>query len=156
MQAIGWAKVKKVPPKLRLGAIKPVADEKTLEALVAHRYDLMAAYAREMRAACKAEIAQLKAKGADLSPLKSAKRWLHRDDERVPASARPHLAKARAEHPRLDQLVTMREELRQMWLNTTHTQQQLAADLQAWCRRAEESGNEALQRFSLRLRSAHA
>ncbi|TFY98897.1 DesA family fatty acid desaturase [Ramlibacter humi] len=156
MQRIGWAKVKKVPPKLRLGEIKPVADEKTLEALIAHRYEVMAGYAREMRRACKDEIAVLKEKGADLSPLKSAKRWLHRDDDRVPASARPKLAQARAEHPVLDQMVTMREELRQMWLNTSHSREQLAADLQAWCHRAEESGIEALQRFSLKLRSAHA
>jgi stearoyl-CoA desaturase (delta-9 desaturase) len=50
---IGWAKVKKVPPKLVLGEIKPVADEKTLEAVIANRYEVMAGYAREMRRACK-------------------------------------------------------------------------------------------------------
>jgi stearoyl-CoA desaturase (Delta-9 desaturase) len=156
MRRIGWATVKKVPPKLRLGEIKPVADEKTLEAVIAHRYEVMAGYAREMRRVCKDEIAVLKAKQADLSPLKAAKRWLHRDDDRVPASARPHLAQARAAHPVLDQMVTMREELRQLWLNTSHSREQLAADLQAWCRRAEESGIESLRQFSMRLRAAHA
>jgi len=98
----------------------------------------------------------LKEKGADLSPLKAARRWLHRDDDKVPAEARPHLAQARAAHPVLDKMVTMREELRQMWLNTHHSREQLAADLQAWCRRAEESGIAQLQQFSQRLRSAHA
>ena len=155
-EKLGWAKVKKVPPKLRLGDIKPVADEKTLEALIAHRYEVMAGYAREMRGVCKAELEQLKAKGADLSPLKAARRWLHRDEERVPASARAKLQQARAAHPVLDQMVTMREELRQLWLNTSHSREQLAADLAAWCKRAEESGIEALKQFSLRLRSAHA
>ncbi len=156
MQRIGWAKVKKVPPRLRLGAIKAVADEKTLEALIAHRYEVMAGYGREMRRACKAEIALLKQKKADLSPLKAAKRWLHRDAERVPVAARAKLAQARADHPVLDQMVTMREELRQLWLNTSQSREQLAADLQAWCRRAEESGIEALRQFSMRLRAAHA
>jgi stearoyl-CoA desaturase (Delta-9 desaturase) len=156
MRKIGWATVKKVPPKLQLGAIKPVADEKTLEALIANRYEVMAGYAREMRRACKAEIALLKEKQADLSPLKAAKRWLHRDDDRVPAAARPHLAQARAAHPVLDKMVTMREELRQMWLNTSQSREQLATDLQAWCRRAEESGIVALQQFSMKLRAAHA
>lgn len=156
MQKIGWATVKKVPPKLRLGTIKPVADEKTLEAVIANRYEVMAGYAREMRRVCKAEIAQLKDKGHDLATLKSAKRWLHRDDERIPAAARPQLAKARAEHPVLDKMASMREELRQMWMNTNHSREQLAADLQAWCRRAEESGIEALKQFSLKLRAAHA
>ena len=156
MRKIGWATVKKVPPKLQLGDVRPVADEKTLEAVIANRYEVMAGYAREMRRVCKSEIANLKHKGADLSPLKAAKRWLHRDDERVPAFARPKLAQVRAAHPVLDQMVTMREELRQMWLNTSQSREQLAADLQAWCRRAEESGIVALQQFSKKLRAARA
>ncbi|HET9822925.1 MAG TPA: fatty acid desaturase [Burkholderiaceae bacterium] len=156
MQKIGWATVKKVPPKLRLGTIKPVADEKTLEAVIANRYEVMAGYAREMKRACKAEIAALKAKGQDIATLKASKRWLHRDDDKVPAAAKPQLQQVRAAHPALDKMVSMREELRQMWLNTNHSREQLAADLQAWCRRAEESGIEALRQFSLKLRSAHA
>jgi stearoyl-CoA desaturase (Delta-9 desaturase) len=156
MRRIGWATVKKVPPKLRLGAIKPVADELTLEAVIANRYEVMAGYAREMRRVCKTEIAALKQKKQDLSPLKAAKRWLHRDEERVPESAKPKLAQARAAHPVLDKMVTMREELRQMWLNTSHSREQLAGDLQGWCRRAEESGIVALQQFAQKLRSAHA
>jgi stearoyl-CoA desaturase (Delta-9 desaturase) len=156
MRRIGWATVKKVPPKLRLGAIKPVADEMTLEAVIANRYEVMAGYAREMRRVCKAEIMALKQKQQDLSPLKAAKRWLHRDEERVPESAKPKLAQARAAHPVLDKMVTMREELRQMWLNTSHSREQLTADLQAWCRRAEESGIVALQQFAQKLRAAHA
>jgi stearoyl-CoA desaturase (Delta-9 desaturase) len=154
MRKIGWATVKKVPPKLQLGAIKPVADEKTLEALITNRYEVMAGYAREMRRACKAEIAALKEKQADLSPLKAANRWLHRDADRVPPAVRAQLALARAAHPVLDKMVTMREELRQMWLNTSESRGQLAADLQAWCRRAEESGIAQLQQFSMKLRAA--
>ncbi len=156
MSKIGWATVKKVPPRLQLGAIKPVADEKTLEALIANRYEVMAGYAREMRRVCKAEIELLKERQADLSPLKAAKRWLHRDEDKVPAAARPQLAQARAAHPVLDKMVTMREELRQMWLNTSQSREQLALDLQAWCRKAEESGIVALQQFSMKLRAAHA
>jgi stearoyl-CoA desaturase (delta-9 desaturase) len=154
MQKVGLAKVKKVPPKLRLGSIKPVADEKTLEAVIANRYEVMAGYAREMRRTCHAEMAQLKAKGQDSAMLKAAKRWLHRDDDKIPAAARPQLQQVRAAHPVLDKMVSMREELRQMWMNTNQSREQLAIDLQAWCRRAEESGIEALRQFSLRLRAA--
>jgi stearoyl-CoA desaturase (delta-9 desaturase) len=156
MEKIGLAKVKKTPPKLQLGAIKPVADEKTLEALIANRYEVMAGYAREMRQACKTELEALKARKGDLSALKAAKRWMHRDAEKVPADAQPHLAQARAAHPVLDKMVVMREELRQMWLNTSQSREQLTADLQAWCHRAESSGIAALQEFSQKLRAAHA
>jgi stearoyl-CoA desaturase (delta-9 desaturase) len=156
MQKIGWAKVKKLPPKMQMGDVQPVADEKTLEALIANRYEVMAGFAREMRRTTRDELAQLKAKGADLSVLKAAKQWLHRDDDKVPASVRTHLVQARAAHPVLDKMVTMREELRQMWLNTSQSREQLASDLAAWCHRAEASGIAGLREFSTRLRAARA
>ena len=156
MQAMGWATVKKVPPRLQLGAVKPVADEKTLEALIANRYEVMAAYARGVRQACRAELAALQARQADATVLKVARRWLHRDVEKVPAMALPQLAQVRAASPVLDTMITMREELRQLWLNTSRSREQLTLDLQAWCRRAEESGIAALHDFSMRLRAAQA
>jgi stearoyl-CoA desaturase (Delta-9 desaturase) len=156
LEKVGLATVKKVPPKLQLGAIKPVADEKTLEALIAHRYEVMAGFARALRHAGRNEIELLKAKKADASVLRAANRWLHRDDDKVPATAKLHVAQARAEHPVLDKMVTMREELRQMWLSTSASSEQLASDLQAWCHRAEESGIAALREFSMKLRAARA
>ena len=156
LEKAGLATVKKVAPKLQLGAISPVADENTLEALIAHRYEVMAGYARELRRAGRAEIEVLKAKKADVSVLRAANRWLHRDDDKVPAAARSQIAQVRAEHPVLDKMVTMREELRLMWLTTSASREQLAADLQAWCHRAEESGISALREFSMRLRAARA
>nr|WP_315238199.1 fatty acid desaturase [uncultured Albidiferax sp.] len=156
LEKIGLAKVKKTPPKLQLGAVKPVADEKTLEALITNRYEVMAGFAREMRQACKAELEAIKARQGDVSALQAAKRWMHRDAEKVPASAQPHLDQARAAHPVLDKMVVMREELRQMWLNTSQSREQLTIDLQAWCHRAESSGIKALQDFSMKLRAAHA
>ena len=156
MEKFGLARVKKTPPKLQLGSIKPVADEKTLEALIANRYEVMAGYAKDLRRACKAEIAALKARDADVSALVAAKRWLPRDSDKVPAAAQPHLDQARAAYPVLDKMVMMREELRQFWLNTSRSREQLALDLQAWCHRAEESGIAALREFSMKLRAAHA
>ena len=156
LEKMGLATVKKVPPKLQLGSIQPVADEKTLEALIAHRYEMMAGFARGLRRTGKAEIMALKARNADVSVLQAANRWLHRDDDKVPAAAKSQVAQARAEHPVLDKMVTMREELRQMWMTTSASREQLASDLQAWCHRAEESGIAALQEFSMKLRSARA
>ncbi len=156
LEMTGLAKVKKVPPKLQLGSIQPVADEKTLEALIAHRYEVMAGFARAMRDAGRLEVAALKSKNADASVLRVANRWLHRDDDKVPASAKPQLAQARAEHPVLDKMVIMREELRQMWLTTSASREQLTVELQGWCHRAEQSGIAALHEFSMKLRAARA
>jgi stearoyl-CoA desaturase (delta-9 desaturase) len=155
MQMAGLAKVKKTPPKAAYGDVRPVADEKTLEALIANRYEIMATYAKGVRATARAEFDAMKSR-ADASVVKAAKRWMHRDVEKVPASAASELAKARAVSPMLDKMVVMREELRKLWLDTTQSREQLTKDLQAWCQRAEESGIAALQEFSLRLRAAHA
>jgi stearoyl-CoA desaturase (delta-9 desaturase) len=156
LSALGLAKVKKTPPKLALGDIKPVADDKTLEALIAHRYEIMAGYAAGMQRAFQQELAALRARAVDTAVVKAADRWLHRDEDKVPAEAASQLAQARAASPVLDKMVTMREELRQLWLNTSLSREQLLANLQAWCKRAEDSGIAALQEFSLKLRAARA
>jgi stearoyl-CoA desaturase (Delta-9 desaturase) len=86
--------------------------------------------------------------------LQTAKRWLHRDDEKVPASAVADLKQARQQYPVLGKMAEMRDELRQMWSNTHLSREQLAANLTAWCKRAEESGIAALQEMSMRMRAA--
>ncbi len=156
MQMVGLAKVKKTTPKLAFGDVRPVADEKTLEALISNRYEIMAGFAKDLRRAFRDEIEAMKSRSADAGVIHAARHWLHRDADKVPASAVSQLAQARAASPVLDKMVTMREELRQLWLNTSHSREHLAADLQAWCHRAEASGIAALQQFSLKLRAARA
>jgi stearoyl-CoA desaturase (delta-9 desaturase) len=151
LKSLGLATVKKVPPKLAFGDVKPVADEKTLEALIANRYEVMAGYARQMRGVFKHEASTAQ---VDASVLKAARRWLHRDAEKIPAAALPQISQVRAALPVIDKMVVMREELRALWSSTTGTREQMAKDLQAWCRRAEESGIAALRDFSIQLRSA--
>ena len=160
MEMVGWAKVRKTPPQLRLGSIKPVADNQTLEALIANRYEVMARYAVELKRACTSELNKLKSQGsADakrLAALETAQRWLHRDVEKIPAAVKPQLASVVDQSASLAKLVSMREELRGLWTRTNVSAEQLVADLQAWCRKAEDSGIAALQEFAMRLRSARA
>ncbi len=155
LKTAGLATVKKTPPKLGFGAISPVADDQTLEALISNRYEIMAGYANDMRRAFKSEVAAMKLR-ADATVIKTAQRWLHRDTDKVPAAALAQLALARAASPVLDKMVVMREELRALWLNRSQTREQMAADLQGWCHRAEASGIAGLQEFSIRLRAARA
>jgi stearoyl-CoA desaturase (Delta-9 desaturase) len=155
LQMAGLAKVKKTPPKAAYGNIRPVADEKTLEALIANRYEIMANYANGLRKAAHDEFEAVKLRSADAKVVRAAKRWMHRDIENVPASVVTELAQARAASPVLDKIVTMREELRQLWLNTHVSRDHLILNLQGWCHRAEDSGIAMLREFSLRLRAAH-
>ncbi len=160
MEMVGLARVKKVPPKLELGATRALADGRTLEAVIANRYEVMARYAAELKRAVATELAHLKAQGAQNSArwsnLSLAKAWLHRDDENIPHGVRPKIQQALGESPQLAKLVAMREELRALWTRTGVSAEQLVVDLQAWCRKAEESGIAALHEFSLKLRAATA
>jgi len=158
MQKLGLATVRKTPPRLALGEIKAVADDQTLEALIANRYEVMARYATELRRAVAGELDRIKAQaGADSASvrrLRLAKAWLHRDADRIPPTVKPSLAATLGESPQLAKLVAMREELRALWTRTNVSAEQLVVDLQAWCRKAEDSGIAALQDFSLNLRAA--
>ncbi|MDH4050717.1 MAG: fatty acid desaturase [Rubrivivax sp.] len=160
LESVGWAKVRKTPPKLALGAVKTHPDKQTLQALIANRYEVMAKYAAEMQRAVRAELQHLQEQGAQNSArwkeLRLAKIWLHRDADKIPQGVKAQLAQTLGSSPKLAKLVAMREELRQLWTRTNVSAEQLVADLQAWCRRAEDSGIAALQDFSMRLRSAHA
>jgi stearoyl-CoA desaturase (delta-9 desaturase) len=158
LEMLRLAKVRKTAPRLTLGDIRPVADAKTLEAIVAHRYELMAGYAREVRAACGVEMARLKANRQEAAALKlqRVREWLHRDDDKVPHGLRSEISQAREAHPKLDKLIVMREELRALWTRTNVSAEQLVVELQAWCQRAEASGVAALEDFSLKVRASYA
>jgi len=160
LEMLGLATVRKTAPQMKLGSVRPVADDKTLEAIIANRYEVMANYARGLRRASRAEIARLKSEGAGstakLANMRLARRWLHRDADKIPPALKGQVAEAVALSPYLAKLVAMREELRMLWTRTNVSSQQLVADLQAWLHKAEESGIASLQEFALRLRAVHA
>ena len=153
LETIGLATVKKTPPKLHYAEVQAVANEQTLEALITNRYEVMAGFARQLQTALKQEIAALPKLPAD-AVLSAAKRWMHRDEVQVPVQFHALLKQARDALPNVDTMVRMREELRQLWLNTNASRGQLALDLQQWCLRAEQSGVVALRDFSMQLRAA--
>jgi len=156
LEMLGLAKVRRRAPRLRFGAVKAVADDKTLEAIIANRYEVMADYARSLRRASRAELHRLKTEGStasELADMRVASRWLHRDDEMIPNNVRAQVAGALASSPRLAKLVAKREELRMLWTRTNVCAEQLVPDLQAWLVEAEQSGIGALQQFGIRLRA---
>ena len=151
LSLVGLAHVKKTPPKVELGLIKSKPDAGTLEALINHRYEVMASYAKGLKAECAQDLLDLNLH-LERKVRLAAKTWMHRDLERVPASAKNALLQARLAMPRVETMLQMREELRLLWLSTNRSREQLIVDLQAWCERAESSGIAALQDFSTSLK----
>jgi stearoyl-CoA desaturase (delta-9 desaturase) len=152
MQALGLAKVRKQAPKVKLDPSKFEVDAATLQAVIAHRYDVMKNYAKSINRAVKLEIAALRAKGADCTALRKIRRWLHRNDAVVPAHHKATISLIIEQSPALKTTLTMREELARIWERSTLNTEQLVHQLKDWCERAEKSGIEPLVAFSHRLR----
>jgi stearoyl-CoA desaturase (delta-9 desaturase) len=153
LEVLGLARVKKVAPRPRLGAAKPAIDLETVHAGIANRYDVLARYAKSLKATYSEELAKLKARAPqDAEILKRVRRWLTRDHGKLADPERAALEESLAKSKPLHTAYTMREELVALWNRSSATREQLVTQLQDWCRRAEESGIGPLREFSMRLR----
>ena len=154
MQAVGLAKIKKTIPKPRLAKNKLEADFDTLQAVIANRYDVMAKYAKSVKAAFREEVEHLKHK-AELEArfLKSARKSMQREPGKLLAAQQAQLVELFQHSKALETMHEMRVELSAIWERSHSTRDQLLQQLQDWCARAEASGIKALQDFSMRLRS---
>jgi len=152
LSAFGLATVRKMAPRVKLDPSRFEVDAQTLQAVIAHRYDVLTRYGRTMKTACALEMASLRDKGHDSTALKAIRKWLHHDALDVPAEHREKVHHVFASSPLLHTTWSMRQELARLWERSTLSTEQLVAQLKDWCERAEKSGVEPLKDFSLRLR----
>jgi stearoyl-CoA desaturase (delta-9 desaturase) len=154
MAALGLAKIRRVAPKVRLDTAKTVCDIDTLHAVMAHRYEVMARYAKSLQKTYREEIAQLKLHLPHLGKvdLKRVRHWLHADATALSEQEKLKLGMVIQTSNKLNLAYTLRQDLIAIWQRSASTKEQMARDLEEWCRRAESSGIEALQKFSTRLR----
>jgi len=152
MEMLGLAKVKKTIPQPKFAEAKKMVDLDMLQAIVTHRYDVMRRYANSLKDVYREEMAKL-AQSESKIDLKQLRRWLNAErTEGFPAKLQQQFEKAVAESPRLQQLVTMKQELVAIWARSSASREQLVKQLQDWCARAEASGIRQLEEFSQRLR----
>jgi stearoyl-CoA desaturase (Delta-9 desaturase) len=154
LETFGLAQVKKRAPQLRLDKSKTECDLETLQAVVAHRYEVMAKYAKSLKATYAEEIARLKLQAADKFDVDMAriKHWLHLDEDILTPQQKNKLAEFIAASPTLAKAYTLRQELSAIWQRSAASKEQLVRQLEDWCHEAENSGIAALQKFSQRLR----
>jgi len=152
LSALGLATVRKQAPKVKLDPSKLEVDAATLQAVIAHRFDVMKHYAKAMKATSHLEIERMRAKGHDYAPVEAIRKWWHRDQATVPAEHRARIAAVIETNAALKASWTMREELRRIWERSTLNTEQLVQQLKDWCERAEQSGVAPLADFSRRLR----
>ena len=148
MSAVGLATVKKTPPKPVLSDLRP-ADQNTLEAIIANRYEIMARYSKTLRSFFSNEVQHMQVLAAHLS---DARTWLAKDESRLTEQEKLKLEELMETNAQLRKMIEMRRELQAIWSRSSATKEQLLSQLHAWCQHAEESGLTSLREFSLRLR----
>jgi stearoyl-CoA desaturase (Delta-9 desaturase) len=153
MSLLGLATVRKVAPVAKFGAARQGIDMDTVNTVIQHRYDLMAAYAKSLRSAFKEEAQRLReSHPVQSEALAAMRRWVATDASQWSVEKREHFAATLAQNEKLRHLVEMRGELAQVWERTHATGEQMVAQLQGWVARAEASGHQSLQELSLRVR----
>ncbi|MBT2300453.1 fatty acid desaturase [Variovorax paradoxus] len=156
LEMIHLAKVRKVAPRIRYNASKTRCDAGTLQAVITHRYDVLAKFARSLRPIAVAEILSLRT-GAipglkDSKTLDPVNYLLQRDARELLEKERAVLQQALHSSTVLSTIYSMRQDLTAVWSRSAASKEQLVKQLEDWCRRAEESGIGALREFSRALR----
>jgi len=153
LEMMGLARVKKIAPKLQLNKAKTECDLETLQAVISHRYEILAKYTKSLKIALKNELVHLQQaaieNGVDGLTLRN---WVLADAKTLKEEERTKLETVLSHAQKLDKLYRMREELSSIWERSAATKDELLKQLEDWCRRAEESGIELLEKFSRRLR----
>ena len=150
LETLGQAKVKKVAPTPKLGATRVAIDLHALEAVITHRYDVLAKYLKSAKLIAAEEFTRLKLDARESRMLKGL---LRQDAETLAATEQQVVDAVLAKSERLATVVTLRRDLEELWERSTATHEQLVKQLQDWVARAEASGIRQLEEFSLRLRS---
>ncbi|MBN3726375.1 DesA family fatty acid desaturase [Burkholderia sp. Ac-20379] len=148
------AKVKKVAPTPRLVARKAVLDQETLQAVLSNRYEVMARYGKAFKRAYRQELAHLKGLGSSekYQSLRGARKWFHKGEDGLNEPQKRQLPEIFANSQKMQTYFQLRQDLASMWDRSNASREQLLAQLQDWCHRAEQSGIKALQEFATRLR----
>ena len=152
LEKLRLAKVLRVAPTLDLRPNIAMPDAETLKALLAHRFQAMTDYQRNvLKPALKEEAAAAGAKLRSMLPRQLRKgmvddgRWLNPE-------ARAQLQAWIEARPRIQALIEHRRRLSDVLEARGHDASERLHRLQAWCAEAEASGVRALQDYAARLR----
>jgi stearoyl-CoA desaturase (delta-9 desaturase) len=158
LAAIKLATVRRVAPRMRMVAARKSCDLRTISAVINHRYEVRARFARSMLRTSLEEIRQLR-RNETIPELKkiwarsAIKHWLQKGINSLAEKESHALEQALQFSQKLQFIDTMRQELAAFGVISTRSKENMVKQLDDWCRRAEESGILALQKFSRQLQS---
>ena len=153
LEMFNLAEVKKLAPQIKMEAGKSKCDLQTLQAVITHRYDVLARFTRSLRTTCAEELRRIREhKSGHTVDFQTMKRWLHLDAKLVPEQEKARLDEVLSTSKVLTTVYSMRQELAMLWQRSTANKEQLLSQLEDWCHRAEKSDIAPLRDFSRTLR----
>lgn len=151
LSAVGLARVKKLAPKPRFIEGKCSVDLETLKAVVVGRMHVIRRFSNDVLSpVTRQELCRNERRCRLLA--RRATRLLARESTRLDAQARIRLQQILDQSQQLRVVYQFREQLRRIWERKAPTQEDLLKLLQDWCQQAENTGIQALERFSQNLR----
>jgi stearoyl-CoA desaturase (delta-9 desaturase) len=156
LERLKLAKVKKTLPVLNKAKTpKLVPDYQTLEAIISNRYNLMMRYAKTLKRDCKNEIAKLQLTLQEKISWRRLKYLLAKDQEMLTQEEQSIIQMVMDHSQLLKKVFALRADLTTLWQRSNLTKEELLNVLQLWCKKAEASGIQKLQAFSLSLKASY-
>ncbi len=153
LAALKLATVRRVAPRMRFTPAKSQCDKTTLRAIVIHRYEVQERFAKSLLRMVMGEIrGQMIPELNKVWTRSAIKRWLRRGMGNLGEQEYMALRQVLHSSKKLQVIDSMRHELAALGNRSSASREQLVLQLEDWCKRAEESGILALQKFSLQLR----
>lgn len=154
LETLGLAKVKKVAPRAKFKEAPQEVSEKTLEAVITHRFDLLTKFGKSLRHEFARVIESHKTEfnKTDKHLLKKTSLWLAGESTVLPGELSEIIGKAMSDSAVLAKMIEMKTSLSDIWLQTSATKEQLLSSLKEWCNQAEQSGIHQLKDLSIYLR----
>ncbi len=140
-------------PVLEYRSEKRQCDFETARAFATNRFQVMSNYAREVVLDVLKDESR-HATGESKKMIKNARRLLSAEEHQLSEKHRQQLRQFLASNKKLHQVYVMKEKLRGIAMKSSTSYENLRHSLDEWCQLAEQSGIDALMRFSMRLKSS--
>jgi stearoyl-CoA desaturase (delta-9 desaturase) len=151
LKLLGLAKVKKSIPKLHVDANRLNIDMESVRILIHNRFQIMDHYWHKVILPVLRD-ERSKAGKAGQSIFRHARRLLRREESLTDASAKQRVLKLLQDRQSLQIVCHFRTRLQGIWQRTASSQKELLESLQEWCRQAESSGIDVLEKFAVDLK----
>lgn len=158
LEALGLAKIRRVanPPELMENAPNAAPELDELRAIIVHRMHVLRHYTQHVTLPVLRRDLESLGENAANSVLRTVRRALSWQPHMLDEGSRQRLAELAEQHPRFQQALQFRNELKSLWEGAHTSNERLLADFREWCVRAEQSGIQGLEEFVEYLKSFRA